>query len=331
MQRSLAAQKYKKLIQEIGHLFEQARHALADCYWEIGKRIVNIEQEKQIRAAYGANLLERLSKDLTKKYGEGFSQRNLERMRKFYLTYPKSTAPSKLCWTHYAELLNLKEPDMRARYESIAEQNRLSHRQLRKLIREENALLRGHSPRADRRQLGILKDGTPATLKSATNLRSGIFGTATEFQSERLKAQPGHVLVDCGFHVVRTMPRSDVPISTRRPDYLYPATIERVIDGDTLMLIIDCGGGVFIRQSIRLRGINALEVDTPRGKQAKHFVERTLKDAPTVVIRTYSTDLHGRYVADLLYLPGEADPAVIQRDGKYLNQELLDAGHAYAL
>ncbi len=56
-------------------------------YFEIGRRIVEEEQQGKERAEYGKRLLKGLSEVLTKEFGKGFSERNLEQMRKFYLTY----------------------------------------------------------------------------------------------------------------------------------------------------------------------------------------------------------------------------------------------------
>ena len=58
-------------------------------YWEIGRRIVEFEQSGQQRAAYGQALLKRLSIDLSGRFGRGFSERNLEQMRLFYLAWPQ--------------------------------------------------------------------------------------------------------------------------------------------------------------------------------------------------------------------------------------------------
>ncbi|MEI8264269.1 MAG: PDDEXK nuclease domain-containing protein [Betaproteobacteria bacterium] len=81
---------------EIVALLEAARHAAARSvnalmtasYWEIGRRIVEFEQGGQERAAYGQALLKRLSADLSNRFGRGFSERNLEQMRLFYLAWP---------------------------------------------------------------------------------------------------------------------------------------------------------------------------------------------------------------------------------------------------
>lgn len=63
-------------------------------YWEIGRRIVEFEQGGAERAGYGEELLKRLSADLTMRFGRGFSERNLEQMRLFYLGWQISQTPS---------------------------------------------------------------------------------------------------------------------------------------------------------------------------------------------------------------------------------------------
>lgn len=57
-------------------------------YWEISRRIVEAEQQGRRRAGYGEQLMERLADDLTVQFGRGFSVRNLEQMRQFYLIWP---------------------------------------------------------------------------------------------------------------------------------------------------------------------------------------------------------------------------------------------------
>lgn len=86
----------------IVELLEAARHAAAPSvnalmtasHWEIGRRIVEFEQGSAERAGYGEGLLKRLSADLTTRFGRGFSERNLEQMRLFYLGWHISQTPS---------------------------------------------------------------------------------------------------------------------------------------------------------------------------------------------------------------------------------------------
>lgn len=90
------ASGYTGIHGDIVALLEGARHAAARSvnsvmtasYWEVGRRIVEFEQGGQDRAVYGHALLKRLSVDLTRRFGRGFSERNLEQMRLFYLTWP---------------------------------------------------------------------------------------------------------------------------------------------------------------------------------------------------------------------------------------------------
>ncbi len=134
---------------------------LTSSYWEIGRRIIQYEQFGNVRADYGTNLINRLSKDLTKKFGRGFSSRNLEQMRLFYLTWKKPqtvsaksvfsirqtvSAKSKLpipqtvsaefmlSWSHYVRLLSLKDINARKYYETESIINGWSVRQLERQI-----------------------------------------------------------------------------------------------------------------------------------------------------------------------------------------------------
>ena len=87
---------YNAMLSDLAGLLEQARRAsirvvnaiMTATYWEIGRRIVEYEQAGAVRAEYGSALLKRLSGDLTRKFGRGFSVDNLETMRLFYQTYP---------------------------------------------------------------------------------------------------------------------------------------------------------------------------------------------------------------------------------------------------
>ena len=93
---------YDGLLTGVSELLEQARHAAARSvnaiitatYWEVGRRIVEFEQKGERRADYGGKLLKKLSKDLTARFGRGFSERNLELMRLFYTNWPISQTPS---------------------------------------------------------------------------------------------------------------------------------------------------------------------------------------------------------------------------------------------
>lgn len=89
-------------------------------YFEIGKMIVSEEQGGRKRATYGLQLMSALSQRLTTEFGKGFSQRNLEQMRQFYLVYSKAQTPSaefNLSWSHYLKLMRIESKDERQFYE----------------------------------------------------------------------------------------------------------------------------------------------------------------------------------------------------------------------
>ena len=89
---------------------------MLNLYWNIGKSIIEIQQGEE-RANYGDTILDKLSQKLTSEFGKGFSKRNLERMRKFYLLYPNwQTVSAKLSWSHYLELIKIDEEPKRNFY-----------------------------------------------------------------------------------------------------------------------------------------------------------------------------------------------------------------------
>lgn len=114
MTKDISTEKYQSLKQEIGELLSRGRARVASAvntilvqtYWHIGRHIVEFEQSGNTKAEYGAELLDRLSKDLTLEFGKGFSRSNLVYIRKFYLAFPKSeTLSHQLSWSHYFQIL----------------------------------------------------------------------------------------------------------------------------------------------------------------------------------------------------------------------------------
>lgn len=93
---------YERLVSDISSLLDQARRTtvrvvnsvLTTTYWEIGRRIVEFEQGGKAKAEYGEELLDRLSNDLTRTHGRGFSMQGLYKMRGFYLGWQISPTPS---------------------------------------------------------------------------------------------------------------------------------------------------------------------------------------------------------------------------------------------
>lgn len=114
--------KYNGLLDNIGQAIETARQnavkavntELVKANWEIGRHIVEFEQNGHERADYGSDLLARLSKDLKLRYGKGFGRRNVLDMRRFYLAYQKwQTVSAKLSWSHFIVLLGISDDTAR--------------------------------------------------------------------------------------------------------------------------------------------------------------------------------------------------------------------------
>ncbi|HGI2005290.1 TPA: DUF1016 N-terminal domain-containing protein [Streptococcus agalactiae] len=96
----------------------EVNNILVQTYWEIGRIIVEDEQGHSERAEYGKELINDLSRQLTKEYGKGFSKSNLFNMRNLYLSYPIfQTLSGKLTWSHYCELLSISDEKKRSFYE----------------------------------------------------------------------------------------------------------------------------------------------------------------------------------------------------------------------
>lgn len=90
--------------------------AMVTAYWNIGKQIYEACGENE-RAEYGKQLLQYLSDKLTVEFGKGFTERNLQLMRQFYLAFPNANAlRSELSWTHYRSLMRVNDMDARAFY-----------------------------------------------------------------------------------------------------------------------------------------------------------------------------------------------------------------------
>ena len=117
---------YLRFIEQVGETLERGRSRLASAvktimvgtYWEIGREIVEYEQHGNAKAEYGTKILNRLSSDLTQRYGKGFSRSNVVYIRKLYLVYPNSqTLSDQLSFSHYVELLKIEDPLERSFYE----------------------------------------------------------------------------------------------------------------------------------------------------------------------------------------------------------------------
>ena len=119
-------------------VYQTVNTEMLNLYWSIGKAIMKIQQGDE-RASYGDAVLDKLSQKLTNEFGKGFSKRNLERMRKFYICFPiTTTVSSQLSWSHYLELIKIEEKSKRNFYFNECINTKWS---VRELQRQRDSLL----------------------------------------------------------------------------------------------------------------------------------------------------------------------------------------------
>jgi len=132
---------YQELVSRISDVYtlgrvraEQAVNAqMTETYWQIGHDIVEYEQGGKSRAEYGGDLLNRLSRDLTRRHGKGFSRSNVIRIRQLRLAYPKgATVSHLLSWSHVVELLKVDDPLERSFYEQQCAREKWTVRELQR-------------------------------------------------------------------------------------------------------------------------------------------------------------------------------------------------------
>lgn len=114
--------------------YQATNNAMVMTYWNMGKRIVEDEQNGANRAKYGQKVLKLLSKELTAEFGKGFSQRNLADFRKFYQLFPDEqilqTRLQNLTWSHFRVLLRVADENARIWYLNETSESNWSSRTL---------------------------------------------------------------------------------------------------------------------------------------------------------------------------------------------------------
>ena len=131
--------QHNSLINEIKSILKNAQakavsavnSAMVFAYWEIGKRIVEEEQNGKEKADYGAYLLKELAQNLSVDLGKNFDERELRRIRQFYVTFPiRDTVRPELSWSHYRLLIRVENDNVRMFYLKEAIEQHWSTRKL---------------------------------------------------------------------------------------------------------------------------------------------------------------------------------------------------------
>lgn len=133
---------YQSVISDIKDIIVAGRNsaykavsaAMIKTYWNIGKRIVEQEQAGESRAEYGKRMISVLADELTKEFGLGFSSRNLQYYRKFYVLFSDeeivNACVHNLSWTHFRSLLRVPDENARVWYLNEAVNGNWSSRTL---------------------------------------------------------------------------------------------------------------------------------------------------------------------------------------------------------
>lgn len=322
--------KYQQLLTDVSAMYEEAvlfgdqrqSQQKVDSFWRMGQRIVQVVQEGSANAAYGKQVIRQLSDDLKQKYGKGMGVRTVRYIRSFALYYKDNQIQTGLSWSHYRALLCV---------ENMAVRKSLEQRTLKEGLTKNEliALVSKHLRRNDVSSVSfglIPREGKPGIYKVRQEVYNGKRRLLLDcgFGVQRNVAIGGvHGLAD-GEHLERTgftpktntgrFARIDCKVGAR---YCYPATVLKVIDGDTVKMRMDLGFDSFIDESLRLRGVDAMELSSPEGKKSQQALARMLKKAKSVHVFTYHHDKHGRYIAD-----------IIVDEYLYINKQLVEQGHA---
>jgi len=292
-------------------------------YWKIGRAISQHLSQYKESINYGKRLYSRLSQDL------GVSERMLYLITSFYNAYPHFKPSQNLNWSHYRVLTSIKDERQRNILESKASNENWSKRALEDFIKaDKEKSVKILKPKIVRhRRLSVFK---------------GRLYTYSIFKTDYAK----NILIDCGFNIyhesgiakfsgrfvgtvkTKTGYKLIKSNATYKHLYTYKAYVRKIIAGDTIWVIIDCGFKTWVHHKIRFRGINAPGITTKKGVEAFKFVRKELQNLPFIIMKSHGRDKYGRYLSDIFYLRGEKDPQTVLKKGIFLNQRLLDEGLA---
>ena len=172
---------YQSVISDIKDIIVAGRNsaykavsaAMIKTYWNIGKRIVEQEQAGESRAEYGKRMISVLADELTKEFGLGFSSRNLQYYRKFYVLFSDeeivNACVHNLSWTHFRSLLRVPDENARVWYLNEAVNGNWSSRTLDRNISTQYYYRLLHAPAKDA-VIAEMKNKTVVTQKQGYEL-----------------------------------------------------------------------------------------------------------------------------------------------------------------
>lgn len=287
--------------------------------WETGKLIDEHVLQHKERADYADKTIVKLSKDL------GLSKTELWSELEFSRAYPMFPTLGVLGWSHYRALLALNDPKVLAEIDAKASDEKWSIQKLRKEISKlKNSTGDKTFPKKQEKLTATLgKPYTYKIVKATAGTYKGQLVISLGFWDYYLPGvagvgQPKKKIIFTDGEIVRVEKGGiirNVKGGKESDLYTYEASIIEIIDGDTLKVAIDLGFGINIVQKLRLRGLDAPELVSKEGVEAKEFLKQLLASGP-VLVRTSRSDKYDRYLADVFV------------GAKYVNQELIEKDFA---
>ncbi len=373
MSTTLTQLKYTQITRDIRAIIKRGRedaqkalqHQILATNWEVGKYLTENLPLEEAPSAKNAKTIKHLART--------FDQNEVYfyMVMKFYRYYPNLPKNgSLLSWSHYLALIGIDDARKRMRYEKLSIKEKLNCNKLGALIAVDRT----------KPQTAALKRGATKGL----NVTRGKLHHYILAGPKKNEGNNGIATIDVGFSILRDIAISrqsnmhaglmvhtvptvilsvakdlnikkqnekhnfTVKLSNASRDclYTYKAQVERIIDGDTLVCMIDLGLKTKTRQKLRLRGINCPEMTTKRGKYVKDYVRKLLGKQDYIIVKTYKDDKYGRMLADVFYknseckvepyipkkgkkpLRAETEAEAVVEKGTFLNQTLLDEGFA---
>ncbi len=329
----------KELAKGITNARRSFNHNGVVANWNVSKYMhEHLLNSKEDVSSAKSEMYEKLEKDFEK------SKSFFYTLAKFYQCYPKIPKESNLTYNHYVRLMLLPDAKHRKEFEQKAIKEDLAVRKLEDIIYK-SKIYKNKISKEDIPLLPNIKGNKINT--PILPLTRGMLYHYQISPYNKKKFAKDIALVDIGFgirrevtinksnkylsgYIVRSSKSEEkfsIKMASKKSKdmlYTYRAYVERIIDGDTIILDIDCGFRNWISQRIRLRGINCSEIPSRKGREAKNFVEERLNKCKFVIVKTYKQGKFGRFIADIFYIPKEKDPIKVTSQGTFLNQELLD-------
>ena len=251
----------------------------------------------------------------------------------FYRAFPIVRELAQLTWNHFRLLCQIDDADQREGLAQQAVKRDWTSPELEQRVRALNA--------------AINIEAAPASTKS---IHQPLVGQRGKTGVYRVAKIDGALVVDLGFanyfdlsdEQAATVKAGDLVTldgngriaaaegATKADLFNYRVELIKIVDGDTFWVKIYLRPRQWIKQKLRLRGLDCPESSTPEGQAAKRFVAAFFATATAITINTTKPDKYDRYLADVFLAggAGQSAEASAKEDGIFLNNALLESGHA---